>query len=110
MKTGGLPAGSYTGAFERAEKWTENSDKFGEAVLLVFEVGDGELQGLEGSRIVSAKMTPKSNLTKFVTALLGRTPEPGEAIDLEGLYGTKGLIIVEEHNDGTRVSTFLKQG
>jgi len=112
MKTGGgIAEGAYSAEFVRAEEYTENVDQYGVGVLLVWNVREGDLTGEEASRIVSAKLSTKSNLYKFVQALKGGPLEPGEKVDLEEFYGTKGMIIVETcGTDGasTRVSTFLK--
>jgi len=112
MKTGGgIPAGAYTAEFVRAEKFDQNADQYGVGVLLVWKVLEGELQGEETTRIVSAKLSPKSNLHKFVQAFRGAAVEPGENVDLQTFYGTQGMVVVEECGDGgsTRVATFLRR-
>ena len=112
MKTGsGIPASSYAAEFIRAEEFKENLDRYGLGVLLVWKVLEGDFASEEATRIVSAKLSPKTNLNKFVIALNGGPVEPGTKVDLADFYGTRGLIIVEELEGGaTRVATFLKQG
>ena len=106
MGSGGIPVGSYAAEFTSAEA-IEND--FGEAVKLTFKVIGGDEEGNETTRIVSQKLSPKSNLHKFVKAFKGGSIEPGEEIDLESYYGIKGMIIVEETDSGsTRVGQFLK--
>jgi hypothetical protein len=108
---GGIPAGAYQAEFVRAEKFDQNAEQYGIGVLLVFKVLEGELQGEETTRIVSAKLSTKSNLHKFVQSFRGAPVEPGENIELESFYGTAGMIVVEECGDGgsTRVATFLRR-
>jgi hypothetical protein len=110
MKTGlGVPIGSYSAEFVKAEPFEENVDRFGPAVLLVWRILDGKDAGEEATRICSAKLNAKTNLFKLACGLNGGPIEPGEEVDLESFYGTKGLVVVEETEGGhTRVATFLK--
>ena len=104
-----VPAGSYNASFAGVEPFTENVDKFGEAVSLRFKILSGEHKETETTRICSKKFSPKSNLYKFAKALRGRDLESGEKFDFADYIGTKGLIIVEATDSGsTRVATFLK--
>ena len=109
MQNGGVPAGNYQVVFVGAEAFGDASSEYGPGVLLKWRVTTGEHDGAEPRRIVSAKLSPKSNLFKFVSALKGSKPESGEEIDLESFSGTKGMAIVAETESGsTRVETFLK--
>ena len=106
MQNDGVPTGNYPVEFTGAEEF-END--FGPGVKLVFRVTAGEQEGASPTRIVSAKLSPKSNLFKFVSALKGRKPEAGEEIDLDSLTGVRGMVIVGETESGsTRVETFLR--
>ncbi len=105
----GVPAGSYNASFAGLEAYTENSEKFGEGVLLKFKISSGEHRGEEASRICSKKFSAKSNLYKFAKAFRGNDLESGESFDFADYIGTKGMVIVEETDSGsTRVATFLK--
>ena len=105
--TTGVPVGGYAAEFTGAEEF-END--YGPGVRLKWKVRDGEHAGSETSRIVSQKLSPKSNLYKLVKALKGGDIEAGEEIDLQSFTGTKGMIVVEETDSGaTRVASFLKQ-
>ena len=107
----GIPAGNYEVKFSGAEPFDEHTAEYGAAVKLKWEVTAGPQAGQETSRICSAKLSPKSNLGKFVTMLNGGALEPGAQVDLDSFVGVKGLAIVEEVDSGsTRVSTFLKSG
>jgi len=109
---GGIPAAAYEAEFVRAEKYEQNADRYGLGVLLVWRVLSGELAGEEATRIVSAKLSTKSNLYKFVQALKGGPVEPGEKVDLESFYSVQGMIVVDECGDeggSTRVATFLRR-
>jgi len=104
----GVPAGSYGAKFVQAEAF---SNDYGDAVRLTFEVVAGDHTGATCSRIVSPKLTPKSGLYRFVQALAGRKPEAGEEIDLAALYGTSGMIVVQETDSGAvRVESFVRMG
>ncbi len=104
----GLPVGSYAARFASAEAV---SNEFGDAVKLVFEVLQGEHTGATASRFCSTKLTPKSNLFKFLTALKGGKLEPGESVDLLTFIGSTGMMIVEATDSGaTRVGSFMKIG
>jgi hypothetical protein len=105
----GVPSGSYNAAFVGLEAYTENLEKYGEGVLLKWEILSGEQKGSIATRIVSRKFGPKTNLFKFAKALVGRDLQSGEEFDFATFVGSKGMIIVEEIESGsTRVSTFLR--
>ena len=108
VERSGVPVGSYGAKFVQAEAF---SNDFGDAVRLSFEVVAGEHSGATCTRIVSAKLTPKSGLYRFVQAIAGRKPEAGEEIDLAAMYGTAGLIVVQETDSGAvRVESFVRMG
>ena len=103
----GVPTGGYAAEYIGAEAF---ENEYGEGVRLKWRILDGQHAGSEASRIVSAKLSPKSNLFKMVKALKGADLAPGEEIDLLSYIGAKGLIVVEETDSGaTRVGSFLKQ-
>ena len=105
----GVPTGSYNATFVGLEKFEENSDKYGEGVLLKFKILTGDCKGEEASRICSKKFSAKSNLYKFARALVGRDLKSGEAFDFADHIGATGMIVVESTESGsTRVATFLK--
>lgn len=108
----GVPIGHYNAEFVRAEIFDENADRYGRGVKLIWKVTGGEQDGQEATRICSAKMSPKSNLYKFVQAFNGGPIDPGTKVNLESFYGIAGMIVVEECGDGgsTRVTSFLRQG
>lgn len=104
----GLPVGSYGAKFIAAEPITND---FGDGVTLKFEVLSGDHTGETATRICSTKLSPKSNLFKFIQALKGTKPEAGEEIDLLSYVGTAGMIVVEETDSGsTRVGSFIRMG
>jgi hypothetical protein len=109
MGTGGLPMGSYPVRFAKCEEYTENVDKYGPAVRLVFIVQGTEHDGEEGYAVCSAKLTPKSKLTKFAVALKGGPIPAGEEVDFDNLVGVEGLIVVEEtESGGSKVTSFIR--
>jgi len=106
MTNDGVPVGNYPVEFTGAEEF---ENEYGPGVRLKWKVTGGDQEGSEPTRIVSAKLSPKSNLFKFVSALKGSKPEAGEEIDLDSLTGIKGMAIVGETDSGaTRVETFIR--
>jgi hypothetical protein len=47
----------------------------------------------------SQKLSPKSKLYSWVKALLGRAPEPGAEVDLEGFVGRRVAVMFEQYTD-----------
>ena len=106
--TTGIPVGGYSAEYVGAEEFL--SDDYGPGVRLKFKVLDGEHAAAEASRICSQKLSPKSNLHKFVKSLKGSDIAAGEQVDLQSYAGTRGMIVLEETDSGaTRVGSFLKQ-
>jgi hypothetical protein len=106
--TTGIPVGGYSAEYVGAEEFL--SDDYGPGVRLKWKILQGEHEGAETSRIVSQKLSPKSNLYKFVKALKGADIAAGEEIDLQSYAGVRGMVVVEETDSGaTRVGSFLKQ-
>ena len=104
----GLPIGNYAAKFTSAEAITND---YGEGVRLIFEVLQGEHHGQTASRICSIKLSPKSNLFKFLQAFKGGKLEPGEQVDLLSFVGQQGMMIVEATEGGsTRVGSFIRMG
>ncbi len=107
--SGSLPVGVYGAEFIGAESYNENVDKFGPGCSLKFRVKGGQYDGQEVSRIVGAKLSPKSALAKFVTAFKGGAIEAGERVNLDTFKGVVGSIIVQPTESGsTRIETFLR--
>ena len=109
MKAGGIPAGNYRARFVGAEAYNENVEKYGQGVLLKWQVLDGEQAGNDASRICSAKLTPKTALGKFAVALKGGAIETGERFSFAAYVGATGSLLVEAtENGGSRVSAFFR--
>lgn len=105
--TTGVPVGGYAAEYVGAEAF---ENEFGPGVKLMWRILDGEYQGTEATRIVSQKLSPKSNLCRFVKSLKGSDIAAGEEVDLQSYVGTRGMIVVEETDSGaTRVGSFLRQ-
>jgi hypothetical protein len=106
---GSLPVGVYACEYIGCEPFTENRDKYGDGVSLKFRVRGGQYDAQEVSRIVGAKLSPKSALAKFVTAFKGGPIAPGERVNLDAFKGVCGTIIVAATDSGgTRIETFLR--
>lgn len=109
MSSGGVPAGTYQATFTGVEAYNENVDKYGAGVSLKFRVIGGDHDGAEASRICAAKLSPKSALAKFATALKGAAIASGETFSFDAFVGTQGNIVVEPtEGGGTRVSAFIR--
>lgn len=109
MGSGGIPVGSYRARFLGADSYDENVEKYGQGVLLKWQVVDGEQAGNETSRICSAKMTPRTALGKFAVALKGGAIAPGESFTFADYVGVTGNVLVEAtENGGSRVGVFLR--
>lgn len=109
VKSGGLPPGAYPAEFLRAEPYEEHAEQYGPGVMLVWRVTSGEQAGAEVSRICSRKMSAKSTLYKFATALRGAPLEPGTTFSFTEVVGAKGTLILEPTDGGGgRVSAFIR--
>jgi len=109
MGSGGLPVGSYRAEFVGAELYEENVEKYGQGVLLKWQVTDGEQNGNETTRITSAKMTPRTILGKFAVALKGSAIARDENFAFANYVGVTGNVIVEATDSGgSRVSLFMR--
>ncbi len=109
---GGPPAGSYPAAFVGCEPFEggESSKDYGPAVKLIFQILGGDLMGMEATRIVSHKMTPNTNLRKFASAIKGAPIDDNEEFNAEQYFGTVGLIVVVDTDNGwTKVDAFIRQ-
>lgn len=109
MGTGGPPAGTHGAKFARIEEYKENVEKYGAGVRLVWTIVGGDHAGEEATAICSAKLSAKSKLGKFATALNGGPIAAGTEIDFDEYVGVTGMIVVEEtEGGGTKVVTFVK--
>lgn len=109
MGSGGVPAGTYPARFAGIEPYTENAEKFGPGVSIRFVITEGESKGMEATRIVSQKLSPKSALAKFATAIKGSPIATGESFSFDPYVGAIGMIVVEPTESGsTRVAAFFR--
>jgi hypothetical protein len=110
MAAGSVPAGSYFASFEGAEPYRENSDRYGEGVLLKFRIVGGAHDGGMASRICASKMSVGSALGKFAVALKGGPISIGERFSFASYIGVRGSLLVEPtQNGGSRVSAFIRE-
>lgn len=77
----------------------EGNGKFGDFYDWNFKV-DGPDGPVEVSRRTSAKFGPSTLSRKFVNALLGRTVEKGEQVDLDSLIGRKARLKIDTNENG----------
>lgn len=109
MSAGGPPPGTYAARFVRIESYEENVEKYGAGVRLVWVILNGDHANEEATAICSAKLSAKSKLGKFATALNGGPIAAGTEVDFDAFVGVTGMIVVEETDGGgTKVATFVK--
>ena len=110
MSVGSVPAGSYFAVFEGAEPYRENSDRYGEGVLLKWKIVGGPHDGGKASRICAAKMSSGSVLGKLAVALKGSPIGIGERFSFSQFVGVRGSLLVEPTTTGgSRVSAFIRE-
>jgi hypothetical protein len=86
-----IPSGTYPAKL--IEITTLTSDAFGDFRRWDFKLENGS--GVNGAS--SMNTGRKSKAGKWIAALLGRSPEKGEAVNV---IGRACLVVVEEDNDG----------
>jgi hypothetical protein len=105
VKSGGVPAGSYTATFAGIEPQPENKEKgYAAGLRWKFTIDAGPQKGQTASRITSTSPTPKNAAGKMLTGLLGRELKEGESVDPDTLIGKRYMIVVAAgQGGGTRV-------
>jgi len=81
---------------------------YGDGWRWIFDVLEEEEETLV-SGITSQRMSEKSKSFAWASALMGKTPEVGDEIDLDELIGLRGNadLKTKELNDGTEVSNVV---
>lgn len=91
-----VPAGTYPATFDGLEKKTSREG----VPFWVWKFGIATSDSrVEVSGASSEKTGPKSKAYKWLTALLGRRPEPGESLG-DNLVGKACLLVVEQDEQG----------
>ena len=92
-----VPDGSYDATLKSIETKTSNDGEQYRrwAFNVAFEGKDVEITGMS-----STKLGPKSKAYKWLTAILGREPGPGEEIAFSSLVGSPCRIEVAENANG----------
>lgn len=105
-----LPVGAYNAIYEGAEDFAGDG-QYGPSVRLKFVVVGGELDGKPTDVLCSKKLTSKSKLARFITAIKGSPLVKGERVDLDGLRGANVLIVVgpREKGEGTVITSIVKK-
>jgi len=82
--------------------------QFGQSWRWVFDLVDFPEETLV-SGVSSQKMTTRSKAYEWVSALLGREPEPGEEIDFDDLIGRQVMVTVKNRTmrDGSEISNVV---
>jgi hypothetical protein len=99
-----LPAGVYPAMFA---KIAEQSNDNGTFWMLTFVVENGDL-GIEITATTSPRITPKTKMGKWLTALLGHSVEVGEEVNFNDLIGAPVQIVVSINEAGySRIENVL---
>lgn len=105
---GGVPEGTYKLKFVDSEPVPPNLEKnYKPGIRFSFEIQEGTEKGKRISRICSISGGPKAELPKFLKALTGSEPKPGE-INLSPYMGRSFVGTVARSQSGaTRVETII---
>lgn len=91
-----VPAGTYPATFDGLEKKMSRDGVPFWVWKFAIATSDSRV---EVSGASSEKTGPKSKAYKWLTALLGRRPEPGESLG-DNLVGKSCLLVVEQDEQG----------
>ncbi len=107
----GVPPSAYQTTFAGIEPVEPDANKgYGAGLRWKWNIVDGPFAGRTISRVTGQTPTPNNACGRLIVALLGRTPNVGENIDLAPLIGKKYLAIVAAgQQGGTRVETVAVQ-
>lgn len=99
-----LPTGEYP---VKLVEITTVDGKYGEQLRFKFEVVKGEYAGRSLIAFASPSGSPSSKCVKWASALLGRSLQAGEQLDLQSLIGNyaRAVVIVKSTADGREVNT-----
>ena len=101
-----LPEGVFKARFVDVEPTIH--DEYGDGLKFVFEVTDGDRIGELGTRITSAKPTPKNAAGRIIAGIVGESLKAGKTVSLEPFVGKEYLIQIElTKNDSTRIATVM---
>jgi len=97
-----LSPGAYSAKFTRVVPHEDDgSSSYGPAVMVNFQVLQGNFAGQEVGAICSTKFSEISNLGKFAAAISGQPIQVGQQFDFTAFAGTQGQIIVGPNSKGT---------
>ncbi len=98
-----VPPGQYVALFKGAEK--TNHEQWGEGVMFVFEICDGEYKGCRVTRIGKPKASPKNATGKILMGMCGHI-EHGQRVSIKRFIDEPFGVVVEPANGGkTRIAT-----
>ena len=109
-----LPVGIYKVTFNGGEAYDEaQPDQWGHTAKyrLRFAVIAGDQVGQEPTVVCNrpaGSFGPKSSIAKWATAFKGGPIAIGEAFSFTNYVGTQGSIVVEATENGTRITTFMR--
>lgn len=109
-----LPVGIYKVTFNGGEAYDEaQPDQWGHTAKyrLRFAVIAGDQVGQEPTVVCNrpaGSFGPKSSIAKWATAFKGGPIAIGEAFSFTNYVGTRGSIVVEATENGTRITTFMR--
>lgn len=98
-----IPTGEYP---VQLKELTTVDGKYGEQLRFKFEVVKGEYAGRVLIAFASPSGSPNSKCVRWASALMGRTPQAGEQLDLQELVGkyARAVVVVKSTADGREVN------
>lgn len=99
-----LPTGEYP---VKLAELTTIDGKYGEQLRFKFEVVRGNYAGRTLIAFATPSGSPASKCVRWASALLERTLQAGEQVDLESLIGryARAVVVVKSTADGREVNT-----
>lgn len=98
-----MPTGEYP---VKLVELTTVDGKYGEQLRYKFEVVKGEYAGRTLTAFATPSGNPASKCIRWASALLERTLQAGEQVDLESLIGryARAVVVVKSTADGREVN------
>lgn len=107
VEAGGIPAGTYRATFMGCAAYDKNPE-YGPGCELSWRVNGGQYNGATVTRVCSAKLSSKSALSRFASALAGAPLQPGTRFNFATYSGVAGVLLVESTESGSsRASGFI---
>lgn len=98
-----VPAGQYVAIFKDVQK--THHDQWGDGVMFVFEIANGEHKGQTATRIGKPKASTQNATGKMIMGITGQSYSQGQRVDLRSHVGKPYNVLVEPTQGGkTRIA------